>query len=395
MAWGAFKEKKYPEEYDPLAVRVLEKMSFPLGKLQLFGSMTIPSQLYAGDYDGVDYVSFKSLEEAVKEFQIRIKEVAELSDCFIADMKIGEIPEWNIWDDKTTIGFIEGRFVISNYNKNAIISKIDSLRTKEVISEEMAKEMKDTVLSWGENPDPRKYVEYVKDHRHHILRWTLKEVEAGVKELPGKDKKSISLAKALSSGGVVKVDSIGIVGGESRFTDFSVIYEIRIKNKVVSAKVVGTDIERELRQSMFENIVMGNYYKALKRMFSLARFYRQTDILKRLSEFFNGTVGIVYQVKSDIGTLLYLEENYENLPREKIRYELEMFRVRLTAFQETYKNQTLNSIIAELLSSKSKPKTIRFYKEMEDKLTKIINNVGREEMEKIDAKLVMNEKNET
>ena len=386
MSSSPFGNKQYPQEYDPQAVKILETMSFPLGKLQLFGSMTIPSQIYAGDYDGVDYVSFSSLEKATKEFQLRVKETSQLKDCFLADMKIGEISDWNIWGN-TSIRFTDGKFRLVNYDKSRVLQKINQLWTQKIIPESQYQLIKEEVNSWGENPEPDKYIQFVKDHRPHILRWTLREVSNGVKQITPEI--SISLSSALSSRGVVKVDAIGLVGGQSRFTDFSVIYEIQVKKKIITAEVIGTDMEEELRQSLFENVILGNYYKALKRLFSLGRFYRDTDLVMKLSDYFNGAVGIVYQVKSDIGTLLYLEENYESLPREKIQYELKMFRVRLTAYNETYKNQRLNQMVNDLLESKSKPKTIRYYKEMEDTLSKIINGSGKLFMKKVYPKIVV------
>lgn len=386
MSSSSFGEKAYPQDYDEQAVKILETMSFPLGKLQLFGSMTIPSQIYAGDYDGVDYVSFSTLDKATKEFQRRVKETSELKDCFLADMKIGEIPEWNLWGN-TSIRLLDNSFRIEGYNKNEVLRKASQLWEMKVLPEKDYKEIQTELDSWGENPPPEKYVRFVKDHRPHILRWSIKEVSQGVKQITPEI--SITLSKALSSKGVVKVDAIGLVSGSSRFTDFSVIYEIKVKTKTITAEVIGEDMENELRQSLYENVLTGNYYKALKRLFSLGRYYRNTELVMKLSDFFNGAIGIVYQVKSDVGTLLYLEENYESLPQEKIQYELKMFRVRLTAFNQTYKNQTLNQIIIDLLESKSKPKTIGYYKELEDKLSSIVNQSGKQFMKKVYPKLVM------
>jgi hypothetical protein len=134
MSSSPFGNKQYPQEYDPQAVKILETMSFPLGKLQLFGSMTIPSQIYAGDYDGVDYVSFSSLEKATKEFQLRVKETSELKDCFLADMKIGEISDWNIWGN-TSIRFTDGKFRLVNYDKSRVLQKINQLWSQKIIPE--------------------------------------------------------------------------------------------------------------------------------------------------------------------------------------------------------------------------------------------------------------------
>jgi hypothetical protein len=46
-------------------------------------------------------------------------------------------------------------------------------------------------------------------------------------------------------------------------------------------------------------------------------------------------------------------------------------------------------MVNDLLESKSKPKTIRYYKEMEDTLSKIINGSGKLFMKKVYPKIVV------
>lgn len=386
MSSTSLGHKKYPEEYDPQSVKILETMTFPQGKFQIYGSMTIPSQLYAGDYDSICFIDFPSLEKAVMEFQLRVKSIAEMNDVFIGDMKIGMIPEWNIWG-KSKIQLVDNTLKVVDYNSLFTLDKLKYIYKQKVISKDDYDKYYKIISKWKDVPNPKEYARVLKDLRPHILRWNLQEVLQGFKQLPNNE--SIDLSTALSSKGVVKVDTIGIVNGQSRFTDFSMIYEIKIRNKVITYDVVNQNVVDELRLSVYENSLLGNYYKALKRIFSLARYFRNTELVNSLTEFLNGFVGLIYQVKSDVGTLLYLEENYQNLPREKIQYELKMFRVRLTAFNETYQNKKINDIIKELLESKSKPKSIRHYMNLEDILADIVNRIGKVELLKIYPKVVV------
>lgn len=386
MSSTSLGHKKYPEEYDPQAVKILETMTFPQGRFQIYGSMTIPSQLYAGDYDSICFVDFPSLEKAVIEFQTRVKTIAELKDVFIADMKIGMIQDWNIWG-KSKIQLVDNTLKVVDYNSAFTLKKLKYIYNQKVITNDEYDKYYKIIYEWKDTPNPKEYAKILKELRPHILRWNLQEVLQGFKQLPGN--RAIDLSDALSSRGVVKVDCIGIVNGQSRFTDFSMIYEIKIRNKVITYDVVNQNVVDELRLSVYENSLLGNYYKALKRIFSLARYFRNTDLVNRLTEFLNGFVGLIYQVKSDVGTLLYLEENYQNLPREKIQYELKMFRVRLTAFNETYQNKKINNIIKELLESRSQPKSIRHYMDLEDILADIVNRIGKVELLKIYPKVVV------
>jgi hypothetical protein len=386
MASSSVKSKQYPEEYDPDAVKILELMKLPNSQMNLYGSMTIPSQLYPGDYDSICFVNYKKLSTAVRDFQLRVRILAETPDIFIGDMKIGILPEYDIWKN-SKIQLIDNTLKVVDFDKSYTLDKLSFIHRQKIIDTQEYEHYQKIIHQWKDTPDPKEYAKVLKDLRPHILRWTLKEVLQGFKILP--NNQTITLSNALQSKGVVKVDIIGLTNGKSKFTDFSMIYDIRINNKVITYDVKTQDVVNELRLSVYENSLLGNYFKAIKRIFSLARYFRNMELVKRLTDYLNGFIGLIYQVKSDIGTLLYLEENYENLPVEKIQYELKMFRVRLTSFNETYQNKKINHIINELLESKDKPKTIHYYKELEKSISDIVNNNGKKELLEIYPKVIV------
>ena len=72
----------------------------------------------------------------------------------------------------------------------------------------------------------------------------------------------------------------------------------------------------------------GNYWKALKRYFSIQRLIN-TAKADAMIPIFNGDLGRLYSVISDIKTLLYLLENHQG-NKELIRQEVDSFRSRLS-----------------------------------------------------------------
>ena len=374
--------KEYPNDYDPDAVRIVEAMALPLTNASIVGSSSNPSMLFPGDYDVLSFTRFPSMVKAVSEFQRMVSNLAEIDDVFIGDIKIGHIPEWNIWDNYRLIPSqtLLGQIKIGNWSLEATLSKLGSLWEKKVISESDYQETARKIRDLGAEPDAAKFLRLVKDKRFHILRWTLPEIKAGSKLLL--DKETISLKDAMGSSGLVKVDCVGIVS-KNRFTDFSCIYEIAIgragkREKVITEEINPSKLLDGYKQSMYEKIALGEYFKATKRLYSIANYQQNTAVMEMVGGFLNSPIGLVYQVYSDVGTLLYLEENYDKLPKKKILYEIQMFRVRLTGFDKTYRNLKVNKTIKALLESKTKPKTVGYYTSLQNELGEILNSQALE-----------------
>lgn len=151
------------------------------------------------------------------------------------------------------------------------------------------------------------------------VRWKPNDILKGEKD-------GVSLAEAINTPALVKVDVISWISG--RYTDFSIIYEFRNKTKVLNPVDRGTPKE-SLTESYKEEVRAGNYFKALKRQFSLAVLDKKEKRAEALSDIFNSDLGRLYSLSSDMKTLLYLFENYSTIPKDKVEYELEQIRVRM------------------------------------------------------------------
>ena len=90
------------------------------------------------------------------------------------------------------------------------------------------------------------------------------------------------------------------------FKELSIIYSFSKKEptKTILIHDLNTEIE--------DNIKGRNYYKALKRLFSLYKVEEKTKDQLPLSRFFNSYVGKVYETVSNLKALQLILDKYED-----------------------------------------------------------------------------------
>ena len=145
------------------------------------------------------------------------------------------------------------------------------------------------------------------------LRWTPAEIIAGKNG-------HTSLEEAVAHDAMRKVDTVAFVDG--RYVEVSVVY--LFAKEEISDKVLIDELKTEIKDKLSE----GNYWKALKRFFSIQRLTNQKKA-EAMTPIFNGDLGRLYSVLSDITTLLYMLENKKG-KTELIQREVDSFRSRLS-----------------------------------------------------------------
>jgi hypothetical protein len=174
-----------------------------------------------------------------------------------------------------------------------------------------------------DNPTPYEFLTAKKDIRFHIVRWQPREILKGEVVLRNGD--VFKLEEGVKDKTtMMKLDVVGFVSN-NRFTDFSMIYQRGTK--------LG-DVANALRCDILYYYEKGEYFKALKRIFALARLKGNKGVIDKALPILNGDLGILYSLKSDCDSLLYLSENADVLPIEKMRYEIDQFRSRIAHLYE-------------------------------------------------------------
>jgi len=135
-----------------------------------------------------------------------------------------------------------------------------------------------------------------------------------------------NLTQAIGEPGLRKIDAVANVNG--RYIEFSTVY--LYPKEELNTKDYIKDLQRAAR----EKIGDGNYWKALKRWFSIQRLRGVKKDVEELIPIFNGDLGILYSVMSDIEVLMYLIQNKKG-SKELIRAEIQNFKDRLSHIWNT------------------------------------------------------------
>lgn len=358
--------KDYPDGYPNDALNILRAMSFTRGKnVRIMGSMALRSQIYAGDYDADEIVESHGARDVVvrslvRKFKSIIRELHDLPNTYIGDIKSGTIKEWEI--------------IHEPYSHVKSLETLDTLHKQNVISDELYQEGKRRI-----KPRPTKIelLRLKRDFRPNIIRWKPHEVLIGHKTL--QDGRKFTLEEAFQTPTITKLDIVSWVQN-NRFTDFSMIYQFKHNGRLLNPGM--GDIESSIRENIFMLYHEGNFFKMAKRMFALAKYKGYIDILETLSPLFNGDVGRIYMVYGDIGTLESMLENGDRVSEAKLDFEIDQFKGRLSNIRlEKYveHEQHIFGMIDRLVESRaSKYTMLKILGQIKDMLSDLLSYYARQ-----------------
>lgn len=313
------RQKEFPANYSQEVLDILDEMSMTdLKGMRIAGSASIRSQQYSGDYDAFETVKASSVESVKDKLQDIVKGLRMRKGVYIGDIKCGEVAEWNVFD--STARVVDGK--IENFNIKSSQSKVDALREEGVLTK---KEADDANARLAKATTPFGFLSARKEIRFHVLRWKPADILEGA--MVYRDK-VFKLEDAIESGGMVKIDTIANIS--DRFTEFSVIYDILIKGKRVTATLPKVGIALQEDIAYYSKT---NPFKALKRTFSLAKVSKDTETLKHLLPILNSDLGRLSQIIGDMGTIVELLGR-PSIPTKTLRESIDEFRSRLGSIYE-------------------------------------------------------------
>ena len=321
MTVPALEVKAFPENYSDDVVEIIRTMAFSDG-IKILGSSSLRSQRYAGDLDMYEVVHKtgerqKVLRELRVKFQKNVRKLMTMPNVWIGDIKAGCIDKWRIIPRSAMVK--DGAVVGWNYTASK--SKLDQLKSMGIISENEYAKASATLKP---HPTLADFFAARDANKFHILRWTSKNVLAN--RLVLRDKSTVTLEEAFQQPSITKMDVIGLVQG-NRFTDFSVIYEFRDGSTVLNPDPI--DIEISLKADIQYYSSKGKYFKAIKRIFALAKYKGDVTTVEKLTPVLNSDLGLLYHVVGDIGTLINLLDK-PGVPLGIVKFEIDQFIGRLS-----------------------------------------------------------------
>ena len=276
-------ERRFPEQYSKELTKVLKLISF--GTPYVIGSSADYQIMYSADYDLFEEVVLR--RGIVKKFQDKIHKLEKIGK--VVEVKIGEISQWNLLKKP----YIENSKV-HNYNQKDELAHLSKLWQNKIITHDEYMMASDLLTP---NLNPVEFLTARKELRFGILRWSNPEIFRGYKEL--RDKSIYYLEDAFKSKGITKIDLIAWVN--QKYSEFSNI--ILWTNRSGKQYAYIPAVKKALKENILEFEADQNYVKVAKRMYSLAKQFKDASILDSLQSILNSPLGKLYMVVADMEVL--------------------------------------------------------------------------------------------
>ncbi len=348
--------KKDITSYTKEQIRAMELLATTDGQTYPFGSASYKAQLYPGDLDVREILTFKSksLNEIVEGFARVLKQITKdvekSPNAYFSEIKAGFDTDFLI-----DIGYVANRR-IHGYDANRIHKDLMKI-FKKLKDSEKKEYLADIIENLPAKPTLKQWENlYDELRKHFLLRWTADEVLKGVKKsFVGTN---IKLTDALKHETMVKIDTWQLING--RFIEVTNFY-ILTNEKDGHKEFINLpddfmeEIPRQLQIETDKFLCSPEHFKpfkALKRMWSLASLRKDQNMLNILLPIINSDVGVMNQINGDIDSILGLlraPPKNGKYPMDKIIKELDNFRWRIASVENhNLNNERFNEMIEEI-----------------------------------------------
>jgi cell division protein ZapA (FtsZ GTPase activity inhibitor) len=221
------------------------------------------------------------------------------------------------------------------------------------------------------------------------IHWTKDEIKMGKKLVVDPvtcNQKILKLSDALFNG-VVKLDLWAPINGRYIEVTNFIIPTLVKDGKEFNLNGEQPDYISSIAKDVIDYYNVGNYFKSDKRLWLLAAYFGDDDLLAKITPILNSGAGILYQVVGDVGTLMLMLDRLKSPPVGSILDEIDEFKSRIS--KTDLDNNTLNNFneCIDIIYSDIKNKE---FKEASDMLA----HLGIAVSDKLNAiTIYLNEKN--
>lgn len=205
------------------------------------------------------------------------------------------------------------------------------------------------------------------------IRWTVNDVLRGRRVM---DDHVHYLADTIKNPGLFKLDVVAFI--DNRYTELSIIY-FNSKNSGFTDE----ELKKELKEQVKEKYDEGLYYKVSKRIFNIARVDEDDETALKLLPLFNGDLGRLYSIISDIDVLVYLYENKKHIPKDRMISELDNFKTRMSNIWNLSTFIKNESAFLKAIDKQMQRFNPRELLKLGDKLFAILNTSAKSVLEKL------------
>jgi hypothetical protein len=166
------------------------------------------------------------------------------------------------------------------------------------------------------------------------LRWDFNEIMKA-------ENNGVSFTDAIKMKSIIKLDII--IYSNGRFIEISEVYNVFLNNKS-NMNYSKDEVSKQLIEEYKELVNDNNYFKSLKRMYSIIKLNDDTDPkLNILIDYFNQPIGLLYRCKSDLETINIIL-NYNKFTLDQIRNSLQMIKEIVSSFNITNNIESISKL---------------------------------------------------
>lgn len=378
-----FTEVKPDSSYPLSALKEIKLLTFGRDKTaQPFGSYIYRIQKYPGDLDLVEeFTECCSLDDVVTQFAKALQNVVRKINKerlhYFSEVKAGLDERYDVNIGEMLDGTYFPNLELKEFSQRLFKKKLLSKEENDIIQYILSSE---EVL--GE--DEYDTIHYIF-RNHRIIRWSDEEILKGFKILPGN--KKITLKYALSQSGKndeenhIKIDMISELGGRLvEITNFfQLAYEDEGEMHLVNIDLeknhdIPTQLPKEIEKLYFSNMYYSPF-KMIKRMYSLGRHNLDQNLLSKVIPFVSSNTSLLYQIKSEIDTIILVIERIKSYPKKSIARQLDDMKLRLSTVLELSQDDLIqmNNMIDKINFITSKYEKVDLLKDLKKLIVAHVN----------------------
>lgn len=307
------------------------------GQGTIFGSYNYSACLYPGDIDLHQEVKYHGTRERVielfhKAYVRTIKEIHATPDHFVGETKSGYDYRFALEIGK----LINGK--ILSFNDEKVKSQLSLLFDNNLLDDDEYQHMINLVnnINVDNHDELREILRNL-----FTVRWSYEEVIKGSKVMRGGLIKSFN--DALNDKTLIKFDIHLQIGG--KYIEMSNHFMVIQIHKDGSEEFINLpqnyleDFKENLKyevEKLYYNKQFMNLIKYTKRIFSIARLNNdKTDKTPYIMlQLLNSDAGILYQIKSDLDTIITMLEYIKNPPIDALMKQLDNTKMRMANITE-------------------------------------------------------------
>jgi hypothetical protein len=374
-----FVEKKLPESFNLDQKNAINTVSGNIHDSVPFGSFIFRAQYFPGDIDVIEFINVCDKDKKncdshtnliIKTWKILISIIRKLEGnkhYYYSESKIGQDHRYHFDVDDPLFS-----------------EKVESLHHNKLLKDDEFNLIMNLYRKGNLNElDKDTINEFFR--LKYTLRWTKDEILNGYKMLEGRKVKYI--IDALNDFGPIKIDLFAPINGNFiEITNFFVLVEfINGKEHIVNIdfdylKSIKGQIKKLSSELFFKP------FKLAKRIWALSRYLNDKKVLKILTPLLESNSARIYQINSEIETLILMFERVNALPVDMILKQIDNFKSRLVlAYDINFDQKMIYGIIDKIVNDYHKlgPKdTIKLLKQIKDYLSDIINDYAINYMKK-------------